>query len=495
MSQKGTTPLQIDFLINHNEQEVAVDGLPTKGDKSMLPTTISSILELSELEWMQGSLDTRVTGVSIDTRTLQAGDLFVAFAGEKVDGHQYLDQARHLGASGAIVTNPEQVRQSPVAWSDFPILVTANPIHAIRQLAIRERNQFQGPVFAVTGSNGKTTTKEMMFAAYSPSVTCLATRGNLNNELGLPLTILQRTDAHGAMVLEMGMRARGQISNLCEIARPTAGMITNIGHSHLETLGSQQNIALAKGELLEHLSDRYAALIKEDPWLWKLGQRGGAKILWCSLQDGSAHAYFQNIEQHPRYIRGTVEILGHVSDFYLPSPGLHNAQNALLVLAIGVSEGYSLDSMVEGLKTYSAQEGRLHIIETKRGQTILDDCYNASPLSMKASLDVLVQVAGNRPKVAILGDMFELGDYAVTGHKEVGDYAVALGVQVMSVGSLAKYISGQYRASGKPVVHFDSVEGMLHDLPNLIPDEATVLVKASRGMHLETIVRALVEQR
>lgn len=450
-----------------------------------------SAVELSHIvdgALCQGNPRVTVTGVSIDTRNIQAGDIFAAFTGEKADGHYFIPQALAAGAAALLVT-----REVHVPDSSIPVIRVANPLRALHQLARHERRTFRGPVIGVTGSNGKTTTKDMLSTAFSVGGPCLATRGNLNTELGLPLTMLRRESANWSMILEMGMRGMGQIAELCEIAQPTAGIITNIGQSHLELLGSQERIAAAKGELLEAIpKSGVAALAANDAWLERIAPKCHGRVYWYGLTP-DADASATDIVQAAAGIHFTANVLGTSTTVALPTFGLLNVTNALGALLLGSLHGLELQSMAAALRTLSAAPGRLRIVQGLASRTIIDDCYNASPLSTRASLKVLTDVAAGRPTVAILGDMYELGAYEETGHQEVGDACAALGIgTVIGVGPRASGIVDAARHGGLTnVYHYETKAQVLADMESLLPNSCTVLVKASRGMMLEDVVAAL----
>ncbi|GMA51204.1 UDP-N-acetylmuramoyl-tripeptide--D-alanyl-D-alanine ligase [Alicyclobacillus contaminans] len=432
-----------------------------------------------------------MTGLAIDSRRVQPGDVFVAFAGERVDGHDHVADAIQRGACAAMVTRPVSLP----AQHDAALIQVDDALAAVQRLAKAERRTFDGPVIGVTGSNGKTTTKDLLAAVMSAAGPCLATTGNHNNELGLPLTLLARRDEHRTMVLEMGMRGLGQIAALCDIARPTAGVITNIGQSHLELLGSQENIAKAKGELLEALPvDGLAVLTRDDPWLLRLGQSAPCRVLWHSLEDPDADGYAHSIRTHPHGVSFTARVLGQSATVDLPLVGAHNVRNALAALTMGAAHGISLETMAAALRTVEITSGRLQMRPGHNGWTVIDDTYNASPLSMAASLSTLRDIAQGRPTAAVLGDMYELGQLAESGHRQVGEAVAVNGVEhLIAVGPMAAWIAEAAEAAGCPrVTHIAATEQAVAQVPALLAPNAVVLVKGSRGMHLEDVVRALL---
>jgi UDP-N-acetylmuramoyl-tripeptide--D-alanyl-D-alanine ligase len=454
----------------------------------MLPLTTGRIRDIVQGTLSHGSPQHTVTGVAIDSRKVRPGDVFVAFVGEKVDGHVHVDDAFRRGATAAIVTRDVETN-SP----DGAVIQVQDALRALQMLATHERSSFAGPVVGVTGSNGKTTTKDMLAAVFGVKGPCLATVGNYNNELGLPLTILERRQEHQSMVLEMGMRGMGQIAKLCEIGKPTAGIITNVGQSHIEILGSQENIAKAKAELLEALpSDGMSALNRDDAWLVKMADRASFRVLWYSLES-RADAYATEVQPCKDGISFMAHVLGQSHAVTLPMHGRHNIANALGALALGAAHGIPLSDMADALRHMKATGGRLQVKKGLRGWTVIDDSYNASPISMKASLSAMTDIAEGRPAVAVLGDMYELGDYAESGHREVGEYAAKLGIDLLiAIGPMGAWIAEAAREAGcREVIHFADKQHVLEQIAELIPADATVLVKASRGMQLEDVVAVL----
>ena len=458
----------------------------------MTPMTVEQLNQVVHGVHVCGPLDSVVTGVAIDSRKVSPQDVYIAFPGENVDGHAFVSDAFAKGAAVALVSKDVNVETHDAN----AILRVDNPLGAIWRLASFEREQFTGPVIGVTGSNGKTTTKEMLAAVFQVNGPCLYTQANFNNELGLPLTILQRNAQHRSMILEMGMRGRGQIQQLCEIAKPTAGIITNIGHSHIELLGSQEQIALAKAELIDALPEQGTLVLwADDVWLKKVSSRFSGRTLWYSLEDRThADAYASDVRHTPTGTQFTAYIGGSCCEVNLPTFGTHNVLNALSALLMGHAHGLDLKAMADRLRTLKSTSGRLDIRKGNMGRTVIDDCYNASPLSMKSSLDVLVELAQSRPTVAVLGDMFELGPYEREGHRDVGSFLAKRGVEMLiAIGERAHWIAEAATASGQPnVLHFPDKTSAAAALRE-IPKDAVVLVKASRGMHFEDIVSALCE--
>lgn len=439
-----------------------------------------------------------VTGVSIDTRTIKPGELFFALPGERVDGHAFVAQALEAGAAGAVVQQGVEIRSAQDLAGKInpaPVLQVPDVLKALQDLAAWYRKQFSIPVIGITGSTGKTTTKDLLAAVLGFRFNTLKTSGNYNNELGVPLTLLQLTDKHQAAVVEMGMRGLGQIAALSQIAAPNLGVITNIGHTHQELLGTQENIALAKGELLESLpANGWAVLNADDPWQVFLGQRCGVRAFYYGLQSTIAGIYATDLRSEGSGSRFKVHLPQTAGEVWLPVPGQHNVVNALAALSAGWLLGMQLEEMAEGLAKAQLSAMRLAINPGIEATTIINDVYNANPDSMLAALNVLSDTAGSR-RIAVLGEMYELGDYTETGHRQVGAAAARLGVScLLSVGKLAEHIAQGAREAGMPKALVATVpdnQQAIRLLEAYLQPGDVVLVKGSRGMHMEEIVSAL----
>lgn len=426
-----------------------------------------------------------ITGVAIDHRQVQPGHAFVAFVGQRVDGHQFVDEAFRRGASVAVVTED-------VKTALGPCIRVQNALQAVQALARWERDQFEGPVVGITGSNGKTTTKEMVAAVLSAIGPCVYTSANQNNELGLPLTILQRDASHRAMVLEMGMRGLGQIEELCTIARPNIGVITHIGYNHIELLGSQENIALAKTELIASLpKDGMAVLNGDDPWLRRMQHRTTARILWYGMSEG-CDIRATSVAWSQEGMSFEVDTPHGTATMRIRLLGQHNVMNALAAIAVGQTLGLSLEDIEKGLGRVEAQRGRLRLVDAG-DVTVIDDAYNASPSSVAASLEVLERIARPGHRVAVLGDMLELGEMAVQAHRDVGRRVASAGVdRLLCVGELAAEMARAAEEAGVPEVrHFNGLEELLASVRSYLQPGDVVLVKASRGVQLDRAVDAI----
>jgi UDP-N-acetylmuramoyl-tripeptide--D-alanyl-D-alanine ligase len=435
---------------------------------------------------MEGRVEGSITGVSIDTRTLAPGDLFFALQGENSDGHAYVADAFRKGAAAAVV-------EREVEDAGQPQLIVPDALVALGDLAAYYRDQFDVPVVAVTGSVGKTTTKEMTAAALRSRFDTLASERNFNNEIGVPLTLFGLEPKHEAVIVEMGMRGPGEIARLAEIARPTVGLITNIGLSHIERLGSREGIAKAKAELIEGLPEDGVAILPADDdfsgFLLDTARMRCRAVTYGRLETANyrlADIQFSD-EGFPSFtINGAL--------FCLSAPGTHLPINAAAATAVAASMGIPVDEVAAALASYIPPAMRLQTIESPAGWTILDDTYNAAPDSMRAALETLVQIAGSRRAVAVLGEMRELGEFSAEAHELVGRIAAdqPLGLLV-TVGPAAEGIgrTAASRLARESIISFGSTSEAANELPALLRGGDVVLVKGSRAMEMEKIVETL----
>lgn len=453
----------------------------------MKKTSLIEITAAVKGQLWQGDGGPEIERVCTDSRRLQRGDLFIALKGERFDGHHYA-LAAVQGGAGALMLS----RELPNIPSHVPVILVQDTLRALQALASFNRRRYNIPVIGVTGSNGKTTTKDLIAAVLSTKFKTLKTEGNFNNEIGLPLTLLQLNDHQGAVV-EMGMRGLGQIDELCQIAGITGAVITNIGETHLELLGTRENIARAKGEILEHVPKQGFALLPADnPLATAQAHRCRGKVLTFGIEcAGDFVATNLRIDAEGSYFtavtpQGRWEVA-------LPIPGRHNVANALAALAVGVQLGLSMEQILGGLQTAQVSGMRLELIN-KGEITIINDAYNANPESTQAALRTLTDLAQGRRRVAVLGSMFELGSREQQGHYETGVVAAHNVQLLVTVGELAKNIAAGAKEAGLPADHVqwfaDNKAAVAYLKENLQAGDM-VLIKGSRGMHMEEIVDAL----
>ena len=434
-----------------------------------------------------------LTGVSIDSRTVEPGELFIPLRGERADGHEFIAHAMERGAGASLVEEGQRDR-----WQSLggPLVVVKDALVALHELAAYWRASLRARVIGITGSNGKTTTKDMLAAILSRMGSTRKSPGNFNNHIGLPLTLLQ-ADAHrDYVVLEMGMRGLGEIRELSSIARPCAGIVTNVGQVHLELLGSLDNVARAKGELVEALGPQGIAVLNaDDGRVAAMGASHSGRTVFYGLDSGDLRA--KGIQEGPRAISFTLygPLLPHEVQVAVGMPGRHNVYNALAAAACAASLGADAEAIAEGLEDFQPTEMRLQVEELPNGATVLNDAYNASPASMRAALATLKNLAEGF-KIAVLGDMLELGPEAPELHRDVGKLAADIVDYLIVVGPLGAEIAQGARMAGLPddqiAVCLDN-RSVLAELAGILRPGATVLVKGSRGMHLEEVVAGLRE--
>ncbi len=444
--------------------------------------------------------DLMVQAVSTDTRTLQQGDLFVALTGENFDGHIFVAQAIEKGACAILISAPLESIESVNIGINIPALRVADTRLALGQLSAAWRMQFSIPVIAVTGSNGKTTTKEMLAAIFGQRGNVLATQGNLNNEIGVPLTLLRLRKEHRYAVIEMGASHPGEIAYLSGLARPTIALITNAAVAHLGGFGSLNEVARTKGGIYEALSDTGVGVVNADDayasmWRGIVNERSCVTFGMRTTTD--VHADMDAIKCHMGYQAITTDFKMHtpVGDVMIALPllGTHNVMNALAAGAAALAAGATLDDIRNGLQDMQPVKGRLTIKQGAYGARVIDDTYNANPPSVRAAIDVLAAATG--PKILVLGDMGELGDDAPAFHAQIGAQAQAAGInQLYALGELSLLTVQSFGNGGH---HYTSHEALIAALTAALTrlgSGSTVLVKGSRFMRMERVVEAIVIQ-
>ena len=447
---------------------------------------------------VRGSLegaDVRVHAVSTDTRTIQAGDLFIALKGENFDGAKFVADALKAGAVAAVVNSNSREQLRSTLDPQSSILYVEDTRLALGRLAAHWRAQFDIPLVAITGSNGKTTVKEMLAsilrAATGSAESVLATKGNFNNDIGMPLTLLQLRAEHRYAVIEMGMNHPMEIDYLTRIASPDVALVNNATGAHLQGLGSVEGVARAKGEIFAGLRGHGTAVINADD------THAG---MWRNL--ANKNRIFDFALEHPAAVKGEWQAQGYGGMLHartpagelkvsLQVPGEHNARNALAAATAAMALQIPLATIVKGLESFGGVAGRLQRKQARKGATLIDDTYNANPASMHAALEVLAQAQGRR--IFVLGDMGELGEDAAQFHCEIGVAARELGIErMLAIGQLS---SGAVREFGSNAQHFDSLEALQAVLDKELDAQTTVLVKGSRFMKMERVVQFCAEHK
>ncbi|HEY8416928.1 MAG TPA: UDP-N-acetylmuramoyl-tripeptide--D-alanyl-D-alanine ligase [Limnochordales bacterium] len=460
----------------------------------MEPLPVEAIARAAGGALAAGDPKAMVRGVSTDSRTLRPGELFVPLVGERFDGHDFLGDAVARGAAAVLV---REGRALP-ALAGAAVITVDDPLAALHRLARWHRERLGARVVAVTGSNGKTTTKDMAAAILSVRWSTRKSRGNYNNEVGLPLAILGAPAGTEVLVLEMGMRGQGQIRQLADVAQPHVGVVTNVGPVHLELLGSLEAIARAKRELVEALpADGWAVLNADDPQVRGMAAHCAGRVLRYGLDSGADLRASDVISRGLAGVEFTLHWQGRSVQVTVPAPGRHHVYNALAAAGAALALGCDLDAVVRGLLAFPlhASAMRLEVRERPDGLRVINDAYNASPASMQAALALLAEVEAER-RLAVLGDMLELGPLSDAAHREVGRRAAAAGVDhLVAVGRWAETVCAAAVDAGLPPERAEALpdaQAAAARVAALVRPGDVVLVKASRGLKLERVAEALL---
>ncbi|MFZ3185686.1 MAG: UDP-N-acetylmuramoyl-tripeptide--D-alanyl-D-alanine ligase [Pseudomonas sp.] len=426
--------------------------------------------------------DVTFNGVSIDSRSVAAGQLFVALSGPNFDGHNYLAEVAHKGAVAALV-------EREVAGVNLPQLLVTDTRVALGRLGGLNRQAYQGPLVAVTGSSGKTTVKELLASILRVAGPVLATRGNLNNDLGVPLTLLELSAEHSAAVIELGASREGEIGYTVSLAQPQVAIITNAGTAHVGEFGGPEKIVLAKGEILEGLpSDGTAILNLDDPAFatWQRRARG-RQVLSFALNNPAADFSARELNVDGRGCPAfTLQCAAGSARVQLNLLGQHNVSNALAAAAAAHALGVSLEQIVQGLQTLQPVKGRTVAQVLTNGVRLIDDSYNANPASINAATDLLSGFSGRR--VLVLGDMGELGDWAEQAHRQVGAYAAGKVDALYAVGPQMAHAVVAFGAGGQ---HFADQASLIAALASEQGSTTSILIKGSRSAAMENVAFAL----
>jgi len=428
--------------------------------------------------------DIHFTGCSIDSRSLEKGNLFIALCGEKLDGHEFVGAAVNNGASAAMVEKKD-------GSASVPLLLVQDSRQAMSRLAGSWRGDFDIPLLAVTGSNGKTTVKEMISSILGLKAAVLATKGNLNNDLGVPLTLFGLGKQHKYAVIEMGANHPGEIARLTSIARPTVAVITQCAPAHLEGFGSIEGVARAKGEIYSGLDEQGTAVVNADDayaGYWKTVAASYRQISFGMENNADVRATDVKYEPNSGITHFIVHTLAGTVTINLSLAGTHNVMNALAAVACCSAIGLSLDEIRAGLEKMPRVQGRMQMLMTNAGVRIFDDTYNANPTSLNAGLQVLSTYPGQH--WLILGDMGELGNFAADLHRQAGETARKLGVdRIYAVGNFSKLTVENF---GQGARHFDELDDLLNTLKSELSPAITLMIKGSRFMAMDRVVKSLM---
>lgn len=432
-----------------------------------------------------GQAEGEITGVEMDSRLIEPGNLFVAIRGQKVDGHQFLEQVFKAGAKVALVEEKPKL--------DCNYILVKSSTQALKDLAKYYREILDIFIVGVTGSVGKTSTKEMLRSIIGEAFRVESTKGNYNNEIGMPLTILSFREEHQVGIVEMGISDFGEMSRLSRVAQPNIAMITNIGDCHLENLKTREGVLKAKSEIFEFMKPEGRVILNgNDALLKEVKEVHGKKVTFYGF-DEQLDIYGTNIEL--KGVEGSAFIVHHQGETYpvhLSIPGEHMVLNALGGIACGLELGMEMEKILSGVAKASTIAGRSNFIN-HGNQTIIDDCYNANPVSMAASLRFL-ETLQDRPKIAILGDMKELGENEVAYHEEIGRLAATACHRLYTFGPLSQSIYEEAKEAGlTKSYHFEDLEELIKQVKLDREENAVILVKASNSMGFKKVVEALTK--
>jgi UDP-N-acetylmuramoyl-tripeptide--D-alanyl-D-alanine ligase len=431
-------------------------------------------------------LDIEVDGVSIDTRTLKPGNLYLAITGQQFDGHDFVAQAEQAGAVVLLVSKP--------ANSTLPQILVEDSHLALAELAGYWRNTLSVKIAGVTGSNGKTTVKEMIAAIFATQGQTFHTKGNLNNDIGVPLTLLQLTDEHRYAVIEMGANHIGEIAYTSRYAQADVSVITNVGAAHLEGFGSIEGVAKTKGEIIESLSASGVAVLNRDDafydfWRQMAGSRKTVSFGFNSAADVKATEIRSVLENGRFLTRFQCHAEGNIQAFELALAGEHNVKNTLAATAVALQFGISLAEIGQGLQTLKPVTGRMQPLQGRQGNIIIDDTYNANPSSLQAALDSLDSC--NDAAWLVLGAFGELGPESPALHRQMGEMIKRKGIKrLFATGADARQTATAFGEGGE---YFDSQEQLILALKQALTGHETILVKGSRAQKMENVVAALVD--
>lgn len=455
--------------------------------------TIKELVKASRGEQILGELDATIEGIVIDSRKANKNNAFIAIIGENLDGHKFIQSAYDNGCRTFIISDKNTLL--PIRGEIINVILVEDTQLVMGHIGSYYKAKFNIPYIGVTGSVGKTTTRDMIHSALTGKYNTHKNIGNLNNHLGVPLTLFELNNTHECAVLEMGMSHFGEIEYLADMTHPEIGVISNIGLSHVENLGSQEGVLKAKLELTKNFTkdnllvingdDKFLATLKNQDLPYRLKTFGfnSDNDIWCKEYELTTDS-----------ISFVCVIDGKDESFIVPTIGEHNILNAMSAILVGLELGLTIDEIKRGLNTYTATGMRLDVIR-ENGFTVINDCYNASPDSMISALKVLDSFHGR--KVAILGDMFEMGNMSEEGHRKVGKIVPSTADVLITIGEDSKYIGEEAKALGfykERTYHYNNKEGVLCEIDNILKKSDTVLVKASRGMKLEEVTDYIIKR-
>ena len=461
----------------------------------MQELTIKKIIEITDGKLINGDESQIIDGFSKDTRTIKKGDLYIGIKGEKLDGNTYYKDAFEKGAIACLLDNDKLDKNELNKFKN--IILVKNSIKAIQEIAKYKRNLYNIPVIAVTGSVGKTSTKDMIASILKQKYNVLKTEGNNNNHIGLPLTLLKLKE-HNAIVVEMGMNHLGEIRILTNIAKPNICVITNIGTSHIGNLGSRENILKAKLEILEGIQEGGTLIINNDNDLlheWHKNNEKDYDIKTYGIKNESTYMA-EDIKLEEEKSNFDILIEGKKYNITVPVPGEPFIYNSLCGIAIGKLLNINMNNILDGIKNLELTKKRMEILKTKEGIKIINDTYNASLDSVKPAIEQLKIINGNK-KIAVLGNMLELGEYSKELHEKVGEELVKNKIDILiTVGDLAKYIAEKSSNLGMKtdcIFSFENLQQAIKKIKDIKKEGDVILLKASNSMHFNEIAEELMK--
>lgn len=460
--------------------------------------TCKEIIKATGGVMVSGKSEEIILDICTNSRDIKLSSLFIPLKGEKFDGHDFIEDALEGGAVGTLThryIDRQKISEEERYKGKF-IIKVGDTLKALKDIATYYRNKFTIPFVAVTGSVGKTSTKDMIASVLSQEYNVLKTQGNYNNEIGVPLTIFNLNDTHQIGVIEMGMSNLGEISRLTSIVRPKVAVITNVGISHIERLGSRQNILKAKMEIFEGLSrDGLIVLNGDDNLLYGLKGFLNFRTVYYGMDEGLDYQAYNVQNAGEGGIFFDINIKDKEYKVHIPLPGVHNVYNALAAIAVGLEMGIDMENIIEGISKFVPGKMRLNIVKAD-GVKVINDAYNANPQSMEAALKVLKDVNGAKRRIAVLGDILELGSWAKEAHLEIGKLAFNLEIDyIITVGKNAAYIAeGAILAGATPgnIRHFTDNKAVADFLKTFMRNGDAILIKGSRGMKMEEIAEQMM---
>ncbi|MBO8164112.1 MAG: UDP-N-acetylmuramoyl-tripeptide--D-alanyl-D-alanine ligase [Brevibacillus sp.] len=458
----------------------------------MKPIPLRQVAVMTEGLLISGNPEKLVTSAHFDSRLLEEGGIFIAVVGER-DGHDYLSAAAEKGACAALISNEAKLPSN--LPEDFGVILVNDTVRAFEKWGGKYRQQYDLPIIAVTGSNGKTTTKDMLAHLLGQTMSVYKTYKSFNNHLGVPYSLLQLDESHQAAVLELGMNHAGEIDRLAALVQPQISVITNIGDAHIEYFGSRQKIALAKGELLPHTAEDGLVLLNGDsPYLRQIAHLYTGRILYYSVQ-GPADLWAEEIRTDERGTSFLVRFSsGESFTAALPLFGKHNVANALPAIAVAKELGLTTEQVKAALASVRISAMRFQVITAPGGALLINDAYNASPASMKAAIETFAEIYPTRRKVLVLGEMLELGAESARLHAEIGTYTSLYKEQLALVLTIGEATRPLYDAYQGEKLHVSNKAEAAAALRDVLDAGHAILFKASRGVRLETLVDELAQE-